>query len=160
ITRPDGTQMSDSTAYTVLESLEERAKKSKGQVPPFEIIPINPDDDPEQWGTVWPALAEAPDEAQREDAYRPIKTAAGLVVYYSTIFAPYSAQIEKLKTESETLARLFRTNYEIWIAYHAILQESSRSNGHVETIGADIMDKLLEDDRIRVAQMQVKEALQ
>jgi hypothetical protein len=40
LTRPDGKQLTDATDFEVLPVPEEKSKKAKGQVPPFEIIPI------------------------------------------------------------------------------------------------------------------------
>jgi len=159
ITRPDGSQLKDQVEFEVLPALEERAKKEKGYIPPFEIIPINPEDHPEPWGTVWPDLG---DEATLEDqgsvAYKPLKVGGGINVYYSTIFAPFKEQVEALKPKSAALSELFRTNYEIWIGYHAILQENSRI-GEKENVSDEVLERLLESDRIRVARMQVKQAL-
>ena len=139
--------------------MEEKTKKAKGLIPPFEIIPINPIDDAEQWVGVWPDLGdEAGMEEQASVAYRPLKVGHGINVYYSTIFSPFKDQVEKLKSESPAMADLFRTNYEIWIGYHAILQENTRNMAKAE-IADEILDRLLEVDRIRVAQMQVKQAM-
>jgi hypothetical protein len=159
LTKPDGSQISDTTEFEVLPALEEKTKKAKGLIPPFEIIPINPIDDAEQWVGVWPDLGdEAGMEEQASVAYRPLKVGHGINVYYSTIFSPFKDQVEKLKSESPAMADLFRTNYEIWIGYHAILQENTRNMAKAE-IADEILDRLLEVDRIRVAQMQVKQAM-
>ena len=50
------------------------------------------------------------------------------------------------------------SSYKIWIAYHAILQESSRDEVKTSVNDADL-EKLLESDRTRVAKMQVKQAV-
>jgi len=157
ITRPDGTQLTDEIPFAVLEALDEPSKKERGVVPPFDIIPINPYDEAEAWSMVWPELNE--DSAQKElesVAYRPLRISGAIKVYYSTIFAPFRAQVEKLKAESGVLSELFRTNYEVWIGYHAILQENGRPNGF--GVEGDILERLLELDRMRVAQMQVRQA--
>jgi hypothetical protein len=160
LTRPDGTQLTDSTEFKVFPSVEDKVKKSKGQIPPFEIIPINPDDDPEKWGAVWPHLAtDAAPEEQRAVAYKAMKMAGAINVYYSTIFLPFKEQLEKVKSESEVTGSLFRTNYEVWIAYHAILQENGKQADESD-VDFEILERLMEEDRIRVAQMQVKQALQ
>jgi hypothetical protein len=159
ITRPDGSQLKDEVIFEVLPALEERTKKEKGYIPPFEIIPINPEDHPEQWGMVWPDLGEeATPEDQASVAYRPVKMGGGINVYYSTIFAPFKEQVEALKLKSSALSELFRTNYEIWIGYHAILQVNSRI-GEKEDVADDVLERLLEADRVRVARMQVKQAV-
>src|SRR6185369_9292182 len=86
LTKLDGTQLSDTTEYEVLPALEEKTKKGKSHVPPFEIVPINPDDNPEQWNLAWPdhGFEESMDELRRV-AYKPIKQSGGVYVYYSTI---------------------------------------------------------------------------
>lgn len=137
-----------------------RAQESrrKGLVPQFDVIPINPDDNPEQWAAAWPQLDDnATNEELTAVAYKPVAVGGGIVVYYSTIFAPFHTQMEKLKEEHAALPALFRTNYEIWIGYHAILQENARAD--MPAIDDDeVVDEILEEDRIRVAKMQVKQA--
>jgi len=158
ITRPNGSQLTDEVEFEVLLALEERTKKEKGYIPPFEIIPINPDDHPEQWGVVWPDLGEeSTPEDQASVAYKPLKMGGGINVFYSTIFTPFREEVEKLKIHSPALSEFFRTNYEIWIGYHAILQVNSKIEAR-EDVDEDVLERLLEDDRIRVARMQVKQA--
>jgi hypothetical protein len=65
--------------------------------------------------------------------------------------------LEKLKQAAAAMPTLFRNNYEIWIGYHAILQENARSD--MPAIRDEELDAILENDRIRVAKMQVKQAL-
>ncbi|WP_422930856.1 hypothetical protein [Singulisphaera sp. PoT] len=158
ITKPDGTQLTDEVNFEVLAPLEERTKKSKGFVPQFDVIAINPIDDPEQWAAAWPHLSEdVTDEEQSGVAYKPISAGGGIVVYYSTVFGPFKDQLEKLKVEAAALPSLFRTNYEIWIGYHAILQENARGDMKAE-IDDEQLENILEEDRTRVAKMQVKQA--
>ena len=108
---------------------------------------------------VWPDLSEtATPEQQASVAYRPIRIGGGITVYYSTVFAPFKEQMDKLKTQSATLMDFFRTNYEIWIGYHAILQESSRI-GTTAQIEEAALERLFEEDRTRVARVEVKEAM-
>jgi hypothetical protein len=160
ITRPDGYQLKDEIDFEVLPAIEETAKEEKGYVPPFEIIPVNPDDYAELWGTVWPDLSDerVTPEDQARVAYRAVRMGGGINVYYSTIFGPFKEISEGLKTKSATLSELFVTNYAVWIGYHAILQESSRTASK-EDISEETLERLLEADRIRVARMQVKQAL-
>jgi hypothetical protein len=158
LTKPDGTQMADVTEFEVLPALEQKTKKAKGYVPPFKIVPINPDDNPQEWALAWPDLTEgAASDDLAAVAYRPLPVGGGITVYYSTVFAPFHAQVEKFTTESAALAQLFRTNYEVWIAYHAILQENGRSDAR-EPVDDEVMERLLEADRSRVARMQVEQA--
>jgi hypothetical protein len=52
---------------------------------------------------------------------------------------------------------MFKTNYEIWIAYHAILQKNEpREKAFSEP---EAMDRHQEQERALVARMQIKQAL-
>ncbi len=159
LTKPDGCQLIDSIDFEVFPAVEEKTKISKGQIPPFEIIAINPDDNPNEWGIAWPNLS---DDVHHEEltsvAYKPVRIGGGVTVYYSTIFTPFREQVEHLKTQSASLPEMFRTNYEVWIGYHAILQE----NNHTETeeqIADEVLERVQEAERVRVARMQVKQAM-
>ncbi len=159
LTKMDGTQLVQQLPFQIMPALEEKAKKAQGQVPPFEIIPINPDDTA-RWQNVWPDLDESatPDELASV-AYKPMQMGPKIIVFYSTMFGPYKDVLEKLKTSSPAKAQLFTTNYEVWIGYHAILQLNRRAE---EKAGVEMeqLDQLDESDRIRVARMQVKQAIQ
>jgi hypothetical protein len=159
ITKPDGTQINSSVDFEILATLEEKAKQVKGVIPPFEIIAVDPYDDLQDWLTAWPDLTEdTPIEQLAAVAYKPVRAGGGIYVYYSTIFTPFKTQVDKLKSDSPILSELFRTNYEVWIGYHAILQENSKTSGKLD-IAEETIAQLLEEDRVRVAQMQVKQAL-
>jgi hypothetical protein len=160
LTKPDGTQLIDSVDFEVLPALEEKAKKAPGFIPDFAIYAINPHDNAELWGDMWPHLADETDPNRLASvAYRQLKASGKIMVYYSTVFAPFAEQINKLKSQSSTLIELFRTNYEVWIAYHAILQEMKPSAITVTT-SEDVIDTLREEERCRVAQLEVKQAIQ
>jgi len=138
ITRPDGSQLADEVPFEILPALEEKAKKKEGFVPQFKIRPINPYDHPEEWSSAWPDLDDtSPTEHLEAVAYKPVSMGGVVHVFYSTIFLPFKAQVEKLTSQSPALSHLFRTNYEIWIAYHAILQERNRNNESEEVSPAD-----------------------
>jgi len=158
ITKPDGTQLEDSIDFEVLPQAEEKVRKEKGMIPPFEIIPIDPIEDAEIWATVWPDLSEGvSEEEQAAVAYKPMRVGGAINVYYSKVFGPFKNLRDRLLQEKPTLAELFKSNYEVWIGYHAILQENARTTA-VEGIEPEAFDKLQEGDRSRVAQMQVKQA--
>src|SRR5262249_44318003 len=152
---PDGTQLADSTEFEVLPALMQKTKKAKGQVPPFEIIPINPEEHPDKWAAVWPDLQDEEDEQKLGSvAYRVVATPESTIVYYSTIFAPFKEQVDRLKTGAGAMLDYFITNYEIWIAYHAILQDSAPVENKDESF-----EGVREQERALVAQMQVKQAI-
>jgi hypothetical protein len=115
--------------FEVLPVMEEKAKKEKGFIPPFNIVEVNPYDHAELWTTAWTELdpGTATTSKLESVAYRPMNLDGVIHVFYSTIFGPFKEQSEKLKRESPALSELFRTNYEVWIGYHAILQEKARN---------------------------------
>ncbi len=157
ITRLDGSQIVNSKPFEVHAAVEEPADKIKGYVPDFEIVPINPDDNPDKWGIAWPDLSDGETEEQLGAvAYKPVRAGGKLIVYYSTIFVPYRNQVVKLTNESKALLELFKSQYEVWIGYHAILQESSRTDDK-EGLDPSALDRIWEAERARVAQMQVKQ---
>jgi hypothetical protein len=159
LTKLDGSQLSDSVAYLILPAPEEKTKARKTQVPPFDIIAINPEDNAQEWGMVWPDLAdEESTELLSKVAYKPLRVGGRIAVYYSTIFAPLKDAMERLRMDSAGLAELFTTNYAIWIGYHAILQDNAKASSR-EWVDEEHLEKLLEEDRERVARMQVKQAL-
>jgi hypothetical protein len=157
LTRPDGSQLIDSRAFEVLPAQEKPSKQEVGQVPPFEITPINPEDDSEIWGQLWPNDMDAP-ELQATHAYKVWPATGKMVVFYSTIFAPYAEATERLKTKSPALFEAFVVQYEIWIAYHAILQyQHSRSETSFDPNNEKV-EPYLDQERALVARMQIKQA--
>jgi hypothetical protein len=157
ITRLDGTQIIDGIDYELLPEVEKRTKHNKGSVPPFDVKPVSPDE--EAWSLlVWSDLEDT-DEKNKSVAYKPITQNDGaIIVYYSTVFPPFNYQVEKLKLQSEALLNLFETNYKVWIGYHAILQQNENQNSS-SGLDEDVQDKLFEEERARVAQIQVKQAM-
>jgi hypothetical protein len=159
LTKPDGVQLTDNVEFDVLPAAEEKTKEAKGLIPPFNIIPIHPLDDADRWSLVWPDLADGADEAALNSvAYKPIFIEGGINVYYSKVFGPFKQMLDKLRVEKPALADLFRSNYEVWIGYHAILQYNSQASAK-EDLEQEVLERVLESDRTRVAQMQVKQAL-
>jgi hypothetical protein len=159
LTKPDGAQLTDTVEFEVLPAAEDKVKKIKGLIPPFEIIPIHPVDDAEKWSMVWPDLADATADDERASvAYKPIPIGGGINVYYSKVFGPFKQLLDKLILENPGMADIFRSNYEVWIGYHAILQQNALTTSK-EELEQEVMDRVLESDRTRVAQMQVRQAL-
>lgn len=159
ITRPDGSQLSDGVPFEILPARQSTAKPDKGMVPPFHIVPVSPEDE-EQWTTLWPDLGEdATPEEQARVAYKPLNINGEIHVYYSTIFTPYRETLDSLKAKGETAAQFFDNGYQVWIGYHAILQESAKKDQGID-LDAEKLEMVLDEDRIRVAQMQAKQALQ
>lgn len=158
LTLPDGKQLTDQVEFEVLPPNVERVRDARGEVPPFNIIPVDPDEDPVAWSTPWPDVP--PDDIVKRAvvAYKAVTLEGVVNVYYSTVFPPFAESISKLKSKTQILADLFRTHYEIWIGYHGILQHTGRKTDPLST-DEPTVEQILEADRARVAQMQVKQAL-
>jgi hypothetical protein len=154
LTKLDGQQIVSEVGYEVMPAIEIKGKKSPDLVPPFEIVPISPDDNPEEWEAA--GWADLPEERQSQVAYKIVPAGGKTNVYYSTIFEPFVTQIAKLA--SGAMVDAFKTNYSIWIGYHAILQQRDR-----RLVDADIKEESVDDvqeiERATVGKMQVKQAV-
>ena len=155
LTKPDGQQLTDETEYEVLSPYEVKGKKAPDLVPPFEIVPISPDADPQEWETAWPELLE---DDQGTVAYKIVNVSGKTIVYYSTVFGPFVAQMQRLSTQSAVLSEAFKTNYSVWIGYHAILQDRDRKLADLGDVEEEAFEKLLELERATVGKMQAKQA--
>ena len=161
ITKLDGTQITGEIEYEIFPAIEKPSKPDKGSIPPFKIIPIDPDD--ENWSQAWENVDKNSDEVFSV-AYIPKLIGGVTHVYYSTVFTPFRTQADKLKTSSEALFKLFEMNYQVWIGYHAILQFKSQmaetsDEGGESGAYEELFEKERENERSRVATMQVKQAL-
>jgi hypothetical protein len=162
LTLPNGAQLTSELPFEVLPALEQPSKKSTGTIPPFEIIPVDPSDT-ETWGTVWsediwPTVSGEAASEQATVAYRTLRVQGKTHVYYSTVFDPYKATVEKLKTEGGGKLDLFTTAYSVWIAYHAILQDRQRPK-ELEQLEENERERILDQERQTVARMQIRQAL-
>lgn len=160
LTKPDGVQLVDSTDYEILPAHEQKVKEERGLVPPFEIIPIDPYHNPDKWEMVWPSVpTTADEETLRSVAYKPVQSGDVVNVFYSTIFGSLKDTLDRMQKDNASLTDLFRTNYEIWIGYHAILQHNERQRLPPD-IDEEALESIQELDRVRVGKLQVKEAIQ
>jgi hypothetical protein len=159
ITRPDGSQLSDEVPFEVQAQRQAPGKPDKGLVPPFRVLPVSPEDE-EKWSMLWPHLGEGTDPAKQASvAYKPQRIGGEIHVYYSTIFGPYKETLDSLKAQGQGLAQFFDNGYQVWIGYHGILQDSAKKDPTLE-LDPEKFDAMMDDDRVRVATMQVKQALQ
>ncbi|HVY04517.1 MAG TPA: hypothetical protein VHB46_00950 [Burkholderiales bacterium] len=157
LTKPDGSQIRSSVLFEVVPAKEKESKTATGNVPPFEIIPITPQENSEMWNLLWSDDGDDP-ERQKTHAYKVFRTANKVAVYYSTIFSPYKEIIDRLKLGSPSKLALFTPNYEIWVGYHAILQDQQPDGGDngLERAGLEEMQEI---ERQTVARVQVKQSL-
>ena len=159
LTKPNGTQIVDSREFIILKEEVTETGKKDSPIPPFEIKPINPDDDPEGWDTLWPDCSSDSNTEKLESvAYKTAKVGNVTYVYYSTVFSIFKKQIEYIKANNPNLAVLYVKNYEVWIAYHAILQEMDNEVKTSPNLEDEEAENILELERKRVATMQVKQA--
>lgn len=162
ITRPDGTQLTAQIPFNIKARLPEPTRKAKGQVPPFDVLPIDPrkEEDREQWGSLWPELESEEDEEKLATVAYKTTTAGGRrIVYFNVLFPPFRLEEEKYLRESRALAAAYRIQYKIWIGYHALLQEQDSSDERAED-GTDLVERTLREETLRVATMQAKQARQ
>lgn len=156
LTRPDGTQLVSKVLFELAPAREKEAKKSRGQVPPFEIKPISPENS-ETWNLLWPDDHDDPG-LQSAHAYRALPAGGAITVYYSTIFTPYREVVERLKTSLPARCASFETNYAVWIGYHAILQTQHKST-EASGMTDEAIDQIQEIERQTVAKVQIRQAL-
>lgn len=157
LTQPNGDQLSDTVLFEILPAREKPSRSGNTVVPPFEIEGISPEDG-DKWELLWPDDA-GDAERQAEHAYKAHEHGGKTWVYYSTVFPAYASTLERLKTTRPELVFAFTTAYEVWIAYHAILQKQSEDAsdpGELE----EKLEAMLDQQRTVVASMQVKQAVQ
>jgi hypothetical protein len=154
LTKPDGSQISSTVLFELLQPEENPAKKSTGHVPPFEIAPVSPDDG-ERWSALWP---NDNDDAIKhaQHAYKVLVAGGKLTVYYSVVYGPYKDAVERLKVVNPVRLPLFDTNYQIWVGYHAILQTQQTETADVDE---EVLDQVQDIERQTVAKVQVRQAL-
>jgi len=156
LTKPDGTQLTTSVLFEIMAAKEKEAKQSVGQIPPFDIKPITPENG-EKWNLLWSDDNDDPDR-QRTHAYKALRAGGAITVYYSTIFTAYRQAIDQLRVTNPRRVPSFEANYEIWIGYHAILQSQQQipeSSGLEE----EVVDEIQERERQTVARVQARQAL-
>lgn len=157
LTKPDGEQLVDRVNFEVMPAKERPSKSGQTSVPPFEILALSPEH-VEQWNMLWPEDGDD-EERQLEHAYKAHEHGGKTWVYYSEVFPPYRAAVEKLKANKAELLGAFTTAYEVWVAYHAILQK--QSDDHADLVEEEErIEQMLDRQRAVVASMQVKQALQ
>jgi hypothetical protein len=158
ITKPNGEQVTAAISFEVLAPKERPVKTGKTSVPPFEIKAISPLDE-EDWERLWPEDM-GNSEQQFQHAYKAIEAGGKTWVYYSTVFPAYSQAMEKLKANKSELVHAYGTSYEVWIAYHAILQKQAEAKPEYHNEDSEKLTLILDMERAVVATMQVKQALQ
>jgi hypothetical protein len=156
INLPNGNQLSASISFEVLPPVERPSKEAQTVVPPFEIKAINPSDP--TWDDIWEDNGD-PDK-QRKHAYAWLMLSGVTYVFYSEVFPPFADTLAKLKTSKADLVEAFTTNYEVWIAYHAILQKKADDAMSVEVKDETVRAQIMDTQRSIVATMQAKQSMQ
>jgi hypothetical protein len=156
LTKPDGTQLITSVLFELTPAREKEAKKGQGQVPPFEVKSITPENS-ETWNVLWPDDRDDP-LLQSRHAYKALQTSGGITVYYSTVFRPYWEIMERLKITHPTRVTGFDTHYAVWLGYHAILQ-SQQTPQESSGVNDEALEQIQELERQTVARVQARQAL-
>jgi hypothetical protein len=156
LTKPDGTQLTSKVHFELLEAREKKSKEASGQVPPFDITPVTPEDT-QLWNTLWPDDGDDP-EVQRRHAYRVWQSGDTVQVFYSTVFTPFAEAVDRLKATKMSRLPIFESSYEIWIGYHAILQHQSTIHDSIDAT-EDTLEHIQEAERQTVGRVQVRQAL-
>ncbi|MEO8024365.1 hypothetical protein, partial [Polaromonas sp.] len=158
LTKLNGEQLVASISFEILPAKERPVKTGKTSVPPFEIKAISPSDE-QEWEMLWPEDMRDSGR-QLAHAYKAMEMGGKTWVYYSTIFPAYSIALEKLKANKTDLVQPFSNAYEIWIAYHAILQRQAEVRQEYSGEDSEKLNSILDIERSVVATMQVKQAIQ
>ncbi len=170
ITVPPGNyQLEARLPFEVLPVIENKGKKSQGQVPPFDVRSVDPYTERDVFETIWQDIKD--DDQIPRLAYRVRKLSGTTLVYYSTAFEPFRRQRQQLANKPE-LTQLFEKSYKIWIGYHAILQDMKKpldpeynpppdasERGLIDKYFDQYKEQVEETERALVAEMQVKQAL-
>lgn len=156
LTRPDGQQLTSAVDYSILAPEQRKTRKALSRVPPFKIVEIDPDH--ERWGEVWPQVPSDVKSEYERVAYKAIPARNLTIVFYSSAFRPYKETMEKLSLQTAGRKEMFAIQYKIWIAYHAIIQQSHASETNYG-IPEDDRERLQDIERRAVAEMQVRQAL-
>jgi hypothetical protein len=156
LTKPDGTQIVSKILFELTPAREKESKKARGQVPPFDIKPITPENS-ETWDLLWPDDRNDL-ELQRTHAYKALRAGGAITVYYSTVFSPYQQVVDRLKATLPGRFAAFDTNYAIWVGYHAILQTQQKA-AEASGVTEEAIEQLQEIERQTVARVQVRQAL-
>lgn len=81
-------------------------------------------------------------------------------VFYSEVFPPFADTLRRLKSAKPELVESYTTNYEVWIAYHAILQKKADDSMSMAVKEEGQREQLLDSQRSIVATMQARQSLQ
>ena len=132
LTRTGLPTLSDEVGSVLVSAPLPETPESNVNAPDFEIFRVSgPDDD--RW-----SLCGWSTENPLEFASEIVENPDGkLDIYYSEIFPAFARQISEFERRDQAIANLFRTEYEILIAFHSILMHrDSRLNGEFESSSA------------------------
>jgi triphosphoribosyl-dephospho-CoA synthetase len=137
--------------------VERPSKEDQTTVPPFEITPVSPGDP--AWDQLWPDDDSDPAK-QKAHAYAWLPINGVTNVFYSEVFPAFAETLAKLKSTKTDLVEAYTTNYEVWVAYHAILQKKADEETVVDAKNEATKELLLDQQRAIVATMQAKQSVQ
>lgn len=147
LSRPGLPVLSDEQQFTIVEAPPVRTDRREVALPPFDIRPIEPGS--EKWLELgWPDDASSVASGAEHENNE-------LVVYYNASFPKYSAQYSAFERREPSIARSFKSRYEIWLVVHSLLLHSQQHQGGTTAAEAEEDDHQQQDferaERIRTA---------
>lgn len=127
--------LSDERSIIVIEQPKATSPSNQVSLPPFDLIPIDPEN--EMWDTLlWPTeISEIASEAKKDNGI--------LRIYYSTVYPKYAEKLKMFERRDEALAASFTKRYEVWLAAHSLLLEKDKlvSDFNGKTVEVPIMEE-------------------
>lgn len=137
--------LSDERSIIIVEEPPASDPSKQLTLPPFEIVPIDPDND--LWETLdWPL--ETNDVASGT-----IKNGGILIIYYSTVYPKYAEKLKAYERRDSVMAASFTKKYEVWLAAHSLLLEHDKNEKHTRIESDDSVqyEQFERNERCRLA---------
>ncbi len=166
LAKPTGETLTASIPFYITEKKPPNSKVVRGNIPDFDVRGIHPVEHADTWERVWPNVSRNDEAAVPSVAFTIDRAGNQLIVYYSKVFGPFAAMVDKLKNSHPSLLPGFETSYKVWIGYHAILQQQQGAAFEEDAVPGQSDSTLqrvqayMEAERSRIATVQVKQSLE
>lgn len=133
--------LSDARDFVVVPAPRAKPAKQQLVMPPFEVKPVEDQEDP-MWTTLgWP-------DDQNAIASSAVREEGRLIVYYSRVFPYFSQQFDSLERRDAGIAASFESRYKIWLAVHSLIMDKEQDE--LET-DEEIAEQIERRERCRIA---------
>lgn len=123
LSRPGLPTLSDERGYRIIEKPPSRPSDQQLTLPPFDWIPVDGPEDQRWTDLGWPEDVNAvASSAEMENGK--------LVIYYSTVFPPYTAQLRGVEQRNVGFGASFTGRYKIWLAVHSLILRRDQELAH------------------------------